>query len=400
MSDIDHIRYRPGMYIGPLDNRCLNYLALYTITQARDVCFRSQANEVILEFFNNRSCNISDNGLGIPIELNDYRFLESVATEIQSIPFTSKPYRSHFGPPELGYVLINALSTSMEIVVHRHGKIWKQSFIPGSSNSELEIQGSTDRTGTILTFTPDPDIFESDLDFDIQLMEKDLQTLAYLHSDINYSLIDHRNETTKKKNYHAVNGVRDSVDWLNNNKYIVHSTVIHISAEEEDGIVEMAFQWTDSNTYTQDGFDESSQLSYVNDRKMIFRGTHINGFRAGIGQVINNYLTNTFSDEAEERLTVADCQQGLTYVLGIRLHEPNYLSNSGQNLGNPEARALVARVLQANFTKFLNDNPIEAEAIIRRICTSRSRSQEREMAKAHHLTPDSETGRWQNEPQG
>jgi DNA gyrase subunit B len=364
LEGLEAVRKRPGMYIGSTGERGLHHLVQEVVDNAVDEALAGYANRIEVTLLADGGVRGWDNGRGIPVDEHPVEHrpaLEVVLTTLHAGgKFDAKSYAVSGGLHGVGVSVVNALSERLEVEVRKDGYAWRQAYERGAMVTELRRGEPTDQTGTIITFWPDPEIFESTV-WSFEMLSRRLQEMAFLNRGLAITLTDERpdhiNGEPHVASYCYEGGIADFVRYLNASKEAVHATVIDFG-EEGDGIsAEIAMQW--SGSYSE------SVHTFANTINTAEGGTHEEGFRSALTSIVNRYAReqNLLRDK-DENLTGDDVREGLTAIIHVKLAEPQFEGQTKTKLGNTEAKSFVQRVCNDHLRDWFDRNPGEAKAII------------------------------------
>ncbi len=364
LEGLEAVRKRPGMYIGSTGERGLHHLVQEVVDNAVDEALAGYANRIEVTLLADGGVRGWDNGRGIPVDEHPVEHrpaLEVVLTTLHAGgKFDAKSYAVSGGLHGVGVSVVNALSERLEVEVRKDGYTWRQAYQRGAMVTELRRGEPTDKTGTIITFWPDPEIFESTV-WSFEMLSRRLQEMAFLNRGLAITLTDERpdhiNGEPHVASYCYEGGIADFVRYLNASKEAVHATVIDFG-EEGDGIsAEIAMQW--SGSYSE------SVHTFANTINTAEGGTHEEGFRSALTSIVNRYAReqNLLRDK-DENLTGDDVREGLTAIIHVKLAEPQFEGQTKTKLGNTEAKSFVQRVCNDHLRDWFDRNPGEAKAII------------------------------------
>jgi DNA gyrase subunit B len=364
LEGLEAVRKRPGMYIGSTGERGLHHLVQEVVDNAVDEALAGYANRIEVTLLADGGVRGWDNGRGIPVDEHPVEHrpaLEVVLTTLHAGgKFDAKSYAVSGGLHGVGVSVVNALSERLEVEVRKDGYTWRQAYQRGAMVTELRRGEPTDKTGTIITFWPDPEIFESTV-WSFEMLSRRLQEMAFLNRGLAITLTDERpdhiNGEPHVASYCYQGGIADFVRYLNASKEAVHATVIDFG-EEGDGIsAEIAMQW--SGSYSE------SVHTFANTINTAEGGTHEEGFRSALTSIVNRYAReqNLLRDK-DENLTGDDVREGLTAIIHVKLAEPQFEGQTKTKLGNTEAKSFVQRVCNDHLRDWFDRNPGEAKAII------------------------------------
>ena len=385
LEGLEPVRKRPGMYIGSTGPAGLHHLVYEIVDNSVDEALAGFCKNIDVTIQKDNSIRVEDDGRGMPVDIHPKMGIPAVEV-IHTVlhaggKFGGGGYKVSGGLHGVGASVVNALSTRMEVEVKRDGKIYKQVYERGKTASPLTVVGDALKTGTISTFWPDPEIFETTV-FDFATLERRLREMAFLNKGIRISITDEREEKPKKEVFHYEGGIKEFVQYLNRNKDAVHPDIVYFESTKTDkdgrGMeMELALQYTD--TYSE------LTLAYANNINTVDGGMHLVGFRTALTRVFNDYARkNNFLKEKDEPLTGDDIREGMTAVLSVKLEEPQFEGQTKTKLGNPEMRGFVDSATADNLTAFLEENPAQAKIIMDK-CIKAARAREA-ARKARDLT--------------
>lgn len=351
------VRLRPGMYIGSTDQRGLQHLVYEIIYNSIDEAMAGYCNKITVTIHQDNSVKVDDNGRGIPIEVHPTTgksALETVMTVLHAgAKFGGKTYQVSGGLHGVGASVVNALSAWLKVFVKRDGKIFQQEYRQGIPLGDVVEIGEADDTGLTTIYLADEEIFgQSRYDFD-SLSER-LREMAYLNKDLEISLTDERDE--REITFYFEGGIISFVRHLNRNRTTWHRQPIYISKNVDSTQVEVALQYND-------GFTESV-FSFANCVNTQDGGSHLTGFRTALTRVLNDYAhKNKFLKEDEPNLTGEDVREGLTAVINVKLHQPQFEGQTKAKLGNPETKGIVESVVGEGLSLYFEEHPDDLKKI-------------------------------------
>jgi len=374
LKGLEAVQKRPGMYIGSTGVRGLHHLVYEIVDNSIDEALAGHCDKIMVILNADGSCTVTDNGRGIPVDIHSdsgKSALKVVMTVLHAGgKFNKDSYKVSGGLHGVGISVVNALSKKLGIEVRRGGKIYRQVYARGIPQTEVEVKGTCETTGTKVTFFPDDKIMETS-DFHYDTLSSRLRELAFLNKGITIILEDKRAD--KRDEFMYEGGIIEFVNYLNKNKDLINGN-IYLEREKSGVVVEIALQY--NATYMENVF------SFVNNINTIEGGTHLNGFKTALTRVINNYLKNNKS--ADVKLEGADTREGLTAVVSVKVPEPQFEGQTKTKLGNPQVKGIVDSIVFEGLTAFFEENPSEARKIIDKIVSA---AHAREAArKARELT--------------
>ncbi|PIU75364.1 MAG: DNA topoisomerase (ATP-hydrolyzing) subunit B [Candidatus Portnoybacteria bacterium CG06_land_8_20_14_3_00_39_12] len=379
LEGLEPVRKRPGMYIGSTGVEGLHHLIWEVVDNSLDEAIGGYCDEIVVTFSSNNRMSVQDNGRGIPVDIHKQTgksALETVLTTLHAgAKFGGQSYKIAGGLHGVGVSVVCALSRWLKAEVHRDGDIYTQEYEFGRVVSPVKKVGSTDRTGTTITFEPDPEIFK-DAKFSWRRILDHLRQQSYLTRGVKIVIRDERKQSTAKDAVSASNdgnkfppifnysytfyfegGLPSFVKYLNQGEKIKHENIFHVSEEKEDIAVEVAVQ------YTQD--IQGKEVSFANNIHTGEGGMHLTGFRTALTRTLNDYARkNSYLKENEENLSGDDVREGLTAVISVKIKEPQFEGQTKAKLGNPEARVAVDAVMAEAFANYLERFPQDARAIM------------------------------------
>lgn len=380
LTGLEPVRKRPGMYIGSTGSKGLHHLVYEVVDNSIDEALAGRNDFILIEIHENGSVSVSDNGSGIPTDIHPQTGKSTVETVLTILhaggKFDNGAYKVSGGLHGVGVSVVNALSTELTATVRREGKIFEQKFEKGIAKTELKVIGKTDidDTGTKISFTPDPDIFDT-VEFEFEILSKRFREMAFLNKGIKIEFKDYRHN--KSETYHYEGGIKSFVEYINKKKTPLHEEIIYIEDIKEDTQVEVAIQYTDS--YSE------NILTFANNINTEEGGSHLSGFRSALTRTINDYGRKyNIIKEKEENLSGDDVREGLTGVISVKLPDPQFEGQTKAKLGNSETRGIVDSVVSEDIAAFLEENPKVAKIILDKALSAR---RAREAArKARDLT--------------
>ena len=364
LEGLEAVRKRPGMYIGTTDVKGLHHLVWEIVDNSIDEALAGYCNNIEVVINKDNSITVKDDGRGIPVEIHPKTGISTVETVYTVLhaggKFGGGGYKVSGGLHGVGASVVNALSKWLEVKVYKNGNIYYVKFENGGHTVEpLKVIGQCEenRTGTTVTFKPDPDIFDSDI-YDYNTLMVRSRELAFLNKGLSINLRDDRDdEDTTGETFLYEGGISEYVRFINNGKTAVHNDIIHLEGEEDGVFFEVAMQY---NT----GYNENI-YSFVNNINTHDGGTHEEGVRRALTRVINSYARkNNILKEKDEPLTGDDVKEGLTMIISCKHPNPQFEGQTKGRLGNSEVRKLADNVFSQGFERFLLENPDDARAII------------------------------------
>ncbi len=380
LEGLEAVRKRPGMYIGSTGPRGLHHLVYEVVDNSVDEALAGHCDVVRVVLHPDDSCTVSDDGRGIPVEELKKEKRPAAEVVLTTLHAGGKfgeggGYKVSGGLHGVGVSVVNALSERVHLEISRDGHVWRQEYERGKPGGALEKCEATEDTGTTLTFKPDPEIFD-ELEFDFQTLAERLRETAFLTRGLRIELVDERGQTNSET-FQYEGGIEDFVRHLNENKEALHRKTIFFEGAEDEGQVEVAMQWN--------GSYQESIFSFANNINTHEGGSHLSGFRAALTRTLNAYARSKgLLKEKDGNLSGEDVREGLTAVISVKLHEPQFEGQTKTKLGNPQIKGLVEETVNRKLAEFLEENPGDARRIITKaIDASRARDAAR---KARDLT--------------
>jgi len=364
LEGVEHVRLRPGMYIGTTGQRGLHHLVYEVVDNSVDEAMAGHCDRIVVTLLEDGGCRVADNGRGIPVrpipKAKDRRpALEVVLTTLNAGgKFGGRGYRISGGLHGVGVSVVNALSERLTVEVERDGYLWTQSYSRGKATKKLTKGKASKKTGTVVTFWPDPEVLE-EIAFKREILVERLQELAFLTKGLEIHLVDERESPPIKDVFRATGGLADFVKHLQASKEVVHTRVIHFEGKERDGSaeVEVALQW---NT----GYAESL-YSFANTINTTEGGMHEEGLKKALTNVINRYARQkNLLREKEENLIGEDIREGLVGIVSVKLRDPQFEGQTKTKLGNTSMRSLVETTVNEQLATWLEEHPGEAKRIV------------------------------------
>ncbi|HZA20782.1 MAG TPA: DNA topoisomerase (ATP-hydrolyzing) subunit B [Actinomycetota bacterium] len=368
LKGLDPVRQRPGMYIGSTGTRGLHHLVYEVVDNAVDEAMAGYCDRITVELLADGGCRVTDNGRGIPVDVIKEEKKPAVEVVLTTLhaggKFGGKSYQVSGGLHGVGVSVVNALSERLEIEVARNGKLWTQQYERGRPLGKLKPGKAIKRTGTTVTFWPDPEIFTEEREFKFDTLAQRLREMAFLTKGLEIRLIDQRIEPESREVFRYTGGIIDFVKHLNSSRDPVHKRVIYFESKFESKAdqheVEVALQWTTS--YTE------SILTFANNINTHEGGMHEEGFRRSLTRVVTSYARSKgILKEKDEGLIGEDCREGLTAIVSVKLRNPQFEGQTKTKLGNTEIRSFVETSMNEKFSEYMEEHPSEARAICNKI---------------------------------
>ncbi len=369
LEGLEAVRKRPAMYIGDTGEKGLHHLVYEVVDNSIDEALAGHCTHIEVKINENNSISVKDNGRGIPTDFHEKEgksALEVVLTVLHAGgKFDKDSYKVSGGLHGVGVSCVNALSTHLEAVVHRGGKIQRMTFCKGVPQMELELVGETSETGTTVTFLPDPEIFTQTTTYVYSILANRLRELAFLNKGIHISLTDMREmdpETNapRSENFHSTEGLQEFVKYLDQNRETITPQPIYFEGEKDGIPVEVAMQY--NNEYKE------NVHTYVNNINTYEGGTHLTGFRRGLTATLSKYAKESGAlDKLKFEISSDDFREGLTAIVSVKVAEPQFEGQTKTKLGNPEVQAPVSQAVSQALSNFLEENPAIAKTIVQKV---------------------------------
>jgi DNA gyrase subunit B len=380
LEGLEAVRRRPGMYIGSTGERGLHHLVYEVVDNSVDEALAGHCTAVTVTIHPDNRVTVVDDGRGIPVAVmakEKRSALEVVMTVLHAGGKFGDGggYKVSGGLHGVGVSVVNALSERLDVQVRRDGYTWNQSYERGKPLSEVQRGEPTKETGTTITFLPDADVFET-LEINFTTIEERMRDTAFLTRGLHITIIDERGAGNRAE-FQYEGGIVDFVSYLNQNKDPIQKKVVYFEGESEEGAVEVAMQWNSSY--------QESVFSFANNINTLEGGSHMSGFRSALTSALNKYAWDKGELKGkDENLSGEDVREGLTAVISAKLTDPQFEGQTKTKLGNPGMQPFVHSVVYARLSEFLEENPQEARAVLRKaVSAAQARAAAR---KARDLT--------------
>ena len=359
LEGLEAVRKRPGMYIGSTSASGLHHLVYEIVDNSIDEALAGYCKHITVTINPGDSITVTDDGRGIPVDIQAQTgkpALEVVFTVLHAGgKFGGGGYKVSGGLHGVGASVVNALSEWLRVRVHKNGNIYEMKFSRGHITQEMRIVGTTDHTGTEVTFQPDPEMFDS-LVYDYAILRDRMREEAFLNAGLSISITDARGEEPVSKTMCYEGGIREFAAWSNRNKTVVHNDVIYMHGTKGDASAEVAIQYND-------GYNEN-MLSFANDVRTPEGGMHETGFKAALTRVLNNYGAAKGIIKGDDKVSGDDCREGLTAIISVKLTDAQFEGQTKAKLGNAYIRTLVDQIVSEQLTTYFEEHPGTAKIIL------------------------------------
>ena len=359
LKDLDAVRKRPGMYIGSTGKRGLHHLVWEVVDNSIDEFLAGYGSKITVTVHQDSRITVEDEGRGLPVEEHEESGISAAQLVMTTLhaggKFNNNSYKVSGGLHGVGISVVNALSENLCLITYRSGKKYKQEFVRGNPQDELKVVDSTRKTGTKITFKPDPEIFET-TEFDHSTLARRLRESAFLNKDLTLKLIDKRNETAEKE-FKYSGGLKEFIAHLNKDRKILNEKIIYLEEEVDDYYIETAIQYNE-------GYNERI-YTYANNIKTVDGGYHLTGFKSALTKAINQFAERkNLTNKSDPSLKGKDVREGLTAVLNVKLPEPQFEGQTKTKLGNSELRSAVESVVYEFMNVYLDAHPEFGKKIV------------------------------------
>ena len=360
LEGLEAVRKRPGMYIGSTSSSGLHHLVYEIVDNAIDEALAGYCKHITVTINPGNSITVTDDGRGIPVDIQPQTgrpALEVVYTVLHAGgKFGGGGYKVSGGLHGVGASVVNALSEWLRVRVHKNGSIYEMKFARGSITQEMRIVGKTDKTGTEVTFQPDPEMFDS-LVYDYEVLHERMREEAFLNAGLTITITDDRDDEkqiTETMCYEG--GIREFAIWCNRNKTPLCEDVIYMSGSKGDASAEIAVQYND-------GYNEFL-LSFANDVRTPEGGMHETGFKTALTRVLNAYGVKNGIIKGDDKVSGEDCREGITAIISVKLTDAQFEGQTKAKLGNAYIRTLVDQVVNDQLTTYFEEHPAVAKAVL------------------------------------
>ena len=360
LEGLEAVRKRPGMYIGSTSSSGLHHLVYEIVDNAIDEALAGYCKHITVTINPGNSITVTDDGRGIPVDIQPQTgrpALEDVYTVLHAGgKFGGGGYKVSGGLHGVGASVVNALSEWLRVRVHKNGSIYEMKFARGNITQEMRIVGKTDKTGTEVTFQPDPEMFDS-LVYDYEVLHERMREEAFLNAGLTITITDDRDDEKQiSETMCYEGGIREFAIWCNRNKTPLCEDVIYMSGSKGDASAEIAVQYND-------GYNEFL-LSFANDVRTPEGGMHETGFKTALTRVLNAYGVKNGIIKGDDKVSGEDCREGITAIISVKLTDAQFEGQTKAKLGNAYIRTLVDQVVNDQLTTYFEEHPAVAKAVL------------------------------------
>ena len=365
LEGLEAVRKRPGMYIGSTSASGLHHLVYEIVDNSIDEALAGYCTDITVTINEGNTITVADNGRGIPVDIQAQTgrpALEVVFTVLHAGgKFGGGGYKVSGGLHGVGASVVNALSEWLTVQVHKDGKIYEMRFSRGNITQEMQVVGDTDRTGTTVTFKPDPEMFDT-LEYDYETLHTRMREQAFLNAGLRITIADARTGREQSEAMCYEGGIREFVTYINRNKTPLHEEVIYLSGAKGDSTAEIAMQYND-------GYNETL-VSFANDIHTPEGGMHETGFKAALTRVLNAYGLKYGMIKEGDKVSGEDVREGITAVISVKLTEAQFEGQTKAKLGNAHIRTLVDGIVNDQLAVYLEEHPVVARTILDKALTA------------------------------
>ncbi len=359
LEGLEAVRKRPGMYIGSTSSSGLHHLVYEIVDNAIDEALAGYCKHITVTINPGNSITVTDDGRGIPVDIQAQTgrpALEVVYTVLHAGgKFGGGGYKVSGGLHGVGASVVNALSQWLRVRVHKNGNIYEMKFARGQITQEMTIVGTTDKTGTEVTFQPDPEMFDTTV-YEYEILHTRMREEAFLNAGLSISIADEREDEIRRDTMCYEGGIREFVTYCNRNKTALHGDVIYLSGMKGDATAEIALQYND-------GYNEN-MLSFANNVHTPEGGMHETGFKTALTRVLNNYGVKNGIIKGEDKVSGEDCREGIAVIISVKLTDAQFEGQTKAKLGNAYIRTLVDQIVNDQLATYFEEHPATAKIIL------------------------------------
>ena len=360
LEGLEAVRKRPGMYIGSTSSSGLHHLVYEIVDNSIDEALAGYCKHITVTINPGNSITVTDDGRGIPVDIQPQTgkpALEVVFTVLHAGgKFGGGGYKVSGGLHGVGASVVNALSEWLRVRVHKNGLIHEMKFARGAITQEMKVVGKTEKTGTEVTFQPDPEMFDT-LVYDYGILHERMREEAFLNAGLSITITDDRDDEKQVSETMCYEGgIREFATWCNRNKTIIHNDVVYMSGNKGDASAEIALQYND-------GYNEF-MLSFANDVRTPEGGMHETGFKTALTRVLNNYGVKNGIIKGDDKVSGEDCREGITAIISVKLTDAQFEGQTKAKLGNAYIRTLVDQIVNDQLATYFEEHPQTAKIIL------------------------------------
>jgi len=359
LEGLEAVRKRPGMYIGSTSASGLHHLVYEIVDNSIDEALAGYCKHITVTINPGESITVTDDGRGIPVDIQQQTgkpALEVVFTVLHAGgKFGGGGYKVSGGLHGVGASVVNALSQWLTARVYKNGNIYEMKFARGHITQEMTVVGTTDKTGTEVTFQPDPEMFD-DVVYSYETLHERMREEAFLNAGLSITITDAREEEIRTETMCYEGGIREFASWTNRHKTVIHIDVIYMSGSKGDASAEIAIQYND-------GYNESLQ-SFANDVRTPEGGMHETGFKTALTRVLNNYGLKNGIIKGDDKVSGEDCREGITAIISVKLTDAQFEGQTKAKLGNAYIRTLVDNIVNEELATYFEEHPATAKIIL------------------------------------
>ena len=359
LEGLEAVRKRPGMYIGSTSSSGLHHLVYEIVDNAIDEALAGYCKHITVTINPGDSITVTDDGRGIPVDIQPQTgrpAMEVVFTVLHAGgKFGGGGYKVSGGLHGVGASVVNALSEWMQVRVYKNGLIHEMKFARGAITQEMKIVGKTEKTGTEVTFQPDPEMFDS-LVYEYSILHERMREEAFLNAGLSIQITDDRGESPISETMCYEGGIKEFAVWCNRNKTPIHDEIIYMHGVKGDASAEIAVQYND-------GYNEF-MLSFANDVRTPEGGMHETGFKTALTRVLNNYGVKNGIIKGDDKVSGEDCREGITAIISVKLTDAQFEGQTKAKLGNAYIRTLVDQIVNDQLATFFEEHPQIAKAVL------------------------------------
>jgi len=359
LEGLEAVRKRPGMYIGSTSASGLHHLVYEIVDNSIDEALAGYCKHITVTIYPGNSITVTDDGRGIPVDIQAQTgkpALEVVFTVLHAGgKFGGGGYKVSGGLHGVGASVVNALSEWLKVRVYKNGNIYEMKFARGHITQEMTVVGTTDKTGTEVTFQPDPEMFDT-TEYDYEILHTRMREKAFLTAGLNISITDNRGEEAISDTMCYEGGIREFATWCNRNKTALHSDVIYMAGSKGDASAEIAIQYND-------GYNEFI-LSFANEVNTPEGGMHETGFKTALTRVLNAYGAKNGIIKGDDKVSGEDCREGITAIISVKLTDAQFEGQTKAKLGNAYIRTLVDQIVNDQLATYFEEHPATAKIIL------------------------------------